>query len=136
MITPAALDAAYRAQPEAALARRRAAPLTIAAQTRAMLAWMKTHAGGRLGASEVGRTWIWSDLHLDHAEVVWCFNWPFQTSQAMLESSVAHAPRTGWAGWRGVCDEEEVTAWVRGRGGCDRGGGSRSRCRAARRSQG
>ena len=69
MITPAALDAAYRAQPEAAVARRRAAPLTIAAQTRAMLAWMKTHAGGRLGASEVGRTWIWSDLHLDHAEV-------------------------------------------------------------------
>ena len=56
MITPAALDAAYRAQFEVALARSRAAPHKIPAQTRAMLAWMKTHAGGRLGASEVRRT--------------------------------------------------------------------------------
>ncbi len=88
MIRPAALDAAYRAQLEAALDRRRAAPHTSAAQTRAMLAWMKTHTGGRLGASEVGRTWIWSDLHLDHAEVVWCFNRPFRTSQAMCRALV------------------------------------------------
>ena len=88
MITSAALDAGYRAQLEAALASRRAAPHTNAAQTRAMLAWMKTHAGGRLGASEVGRTWVWSDLHLDHAEVVWCFNRPFRNSQAMCRALV------------------------------------------------
>lgn len=87
-ITPAALDAAYREQLEAALARRRVVPHRNPSQTRAMLAWMKTHAGGRLDASEVGRTWIWSDLHLDHAEVVWCFNRPFRTSQAMCRALV------------------------------------------------
>ena len=99
MITPAALDAAYRTQLQAALARRQAAPHTIAAQTRAMLAWMKTHAGGRLGASEVGRTWIWSDLHLDHAEVVWCFNRPFRTSQAMCRALVE--------AWRETVEESD-----------------------------
>ena len=96
---PAALDAAYRAQFEAALAGRHAAPYTMAAQTRAMLGWMKTHAGGRLGASEVGRTWIWSDLHLDHAEVVWCFNRPFPTSQAMCRALVE--------AWRATVEESD-----------------------------
>ena len=99
MMAPAALDAAYRAQFEAALARRRAAPHTMAAQTRAMLAWMKTHAGGRLDTSEVGRTWIWSDLHLDHAEVVWCFNRPFRTSQAMCRALVE--------AWRETVEESD-----------------------------
>ena len=98
-MTPAALDAAYRAQLEAALDRRRAAPHTSAVQTRAMLAWMKTHTGGRLGASEVGRTWIWSDLHLDHAEAVWCFNRPFRTSQAMCRALVE--------AWRESVEESE-----------------------------
>lgn len=67
-------------------------PHTIAAQTRAMLAWMKTHAGGRLGAGEVGRTWIWLDLHLDHAEAVWCFNRPFWTSAASTRRRLACTP--------------------------------------------
>ena len=64
-----------------------------------MLAWMKTHTGGRLGASEVGRTWIWSDLHLDHAEVVWCFNRPFRTSQAMCRALVE--------AWRETVEESD-----------------------------
>lgn len=115
MITPAALDAAYREQLEAALHRRRAAPHTSAAQTRAMLAWMKSHTGGRLGASEVGRTWIWSDLHLDHAEAVWCFNRPFRTSQAMCRALVE--------AWRETVEETDriiclgdVTVGAAGRG--------------------
>ena len=99
MMTPATLDATYRAQFEAALARRRASPLTIPAQMRAMLAWMKTHAGGRLGANEAGRTWVWSDLHLDHAEVVWCFDRPFRTSQAMCRALVE--------AWRESVDESD-----------------------------
>ena len=114
-MTPAALDAAYRAQFEAALARRRAAPHTIRAQTRAMLAWMKTHAGGRLGAGEVGRTWIWSDLHLDHADVVWCFNRPFRTSQAMCRALVEAWRQTVEEGDRIIC-LGDVTVGVPKRG--------------------
>lgn len=98
-MTPAALDAAYRAQLEAALARRRVAPHTNPSQTRAMLAWMKTHPGGGLGASEVGRTWIWSDLHLDHEEAVWCFNRPFWTSQAMCRALIE--------AWRETVEESD-----------------------------
>ena len=114
-ITPATLDAAYRAQLEAALARRLVAPHTSPSQTRAMLAWMTTHPGGRLDASEVGRTWIWSDLHLDHAEVVWCFNRPFRTSQAMCRALVE--------AWRETVEESDriiclgdVTVGVANRG--------------------
>ena len=115
MITPAALDAAYRAQLEAALGRRRAASHTIRAQTRAMLAWMKTHAGGRLGASEVGRTWTWSDLHLDHEEVVWCFNRPFRTSQAMCRALVEAWRETVGESDRIIC-LGDVTVGVAKRG--------------------
>ena len=103
MITPAARDATYRAQFEATLARGSAAPHTIPAQTRAMLAWMKTHADGRLGASEAGRTWVWSDQHLDHAEVVWCFNRPFRTSQAMCRALVEAWRETVDASDRIIC---------------------------------
>ena len=74
-VTPAALDAAYRALLKTAHAGKRAW-YTIPWQTRAMLAWMKTNSGGHLGAGQVARVWIWSDLHLNHAEVVSCFSRP------------------------------------------------------------
>ena len=114
-ITPAVLDAAYRAQLNAALARRRAAPHTNSSQTRAMLAWMKMHRGGRLGASEVERTWIWSDLHLDHAEVVWCFNRPFRTSQAMCRALVEAWRETVKKSDRIIC-LGDITVGVANRG--------------------
>ena len=76
------LDVAYREQLEAQLARP-GAPWQAAWQTRAMLAWMETHAGGRLAADDVARAWVWSDLHLDHGDIVWHLNRPFQTLDGM-----------------------------------------------------
>ena len=78
-MNPIALDALYRAQQEAARAAKRAPWHTTAWQTPAMLAWMATHAGGRLSAGQANRTWVWSDLHLDHADVISVFSRPFRT---------------------------------------------------------
>ena len=58
MLNVTELDNAYRSQLQAALARERAAWHTIPWQTRAMLAWMKTHTGARLGAEDTARAWL------------------------------------------------------------------------------
>ena len=78
-MNPIALDALYRAQLESALAAERAPWHTTPWQTQAMLAWMATRAGGRLSPGQANRTWVWSDLHLDHAEVIPVFSRPFRT---------------------------------------------------------
>ena len=88
MLNVTELDNAYRSQLQAALARERAAWHTIPWQTRAMLAWMKTHTGGRLGAEDTARAWVWADLHLDHGDVVWSFGRPFRSADAMRRALV------------------------------------------------
>ena len=80
------LDGAYRAQLQAALTRERAAWHTIPWQTRAMLAWIETHAGGRLPANQVARTWIWSDLHLNHTAIIWAGSRPFWSAAEMRKA--------------------------------------------------
>ena len=77
------LDVAYRDQLEAVLARPRTPWHVIPWQTRMMLAWMENHAGGRLAADDVARAWVWSDLHLDHRDLVWHFGRPFRTVDGM-----------------------------------------------------
>ena len=93
------LDVAYREQLEAKLARPRT-PWEAPWQTRAMLAWMETHPGGRLAADDVGRAWVWSDLHLDHRDIVWQFSRPFQTLDEMR--------RTLLEAWRQTVDEGDL----------------------------
>ena len=82
------LDVAYREQLEAELARPRAPWHVVPWQTRAMLAWMETHAGGRLAADDVARAWVWSDLHLDHRDIVWHFSRPFRTVDGMRRALI------------------------------------------------
>ena len=82
------LDVAYREQLEAELAREKAARGVVPWQTRAMLAWMKTHAGGRLAAENVARAWVWSDLHLDHRDMVRHFGRPFRTVDGMRRALI------------------------------------------------
>ena len=38
--------------------------------TQAMLAWMEIHAGGRLGARQIARAWVWADLHLNRGAII------------------------------------------------------------------
>ena len=51
-----------------------------------MLAWMETHAGGRLAANQVARTWIWSDLHLNHTAIIWAGSRPFGSAAGMRKA--------------------------------------------------
>ena len=83
MLAVTVLDVAYREQLEAKLARPWAPWQVVPWQTRAMLAWMETHAGGRLAADEVARAWIWADLHLDHRDIVGHFSRPFRSVDEM-----------------------------------------------------
>ena len=83
MLNVTDLDSAYRSQLQAALARERAAWHTIPWQTRAMLAWMETHAGGRLGAKQVARAWVWADLYLNHSAIIQAGGRPFGSAAEM-----------------------------------------------------
>ena len=78
-MTPAALDAAYRAELVGSLMSGHADKR----QSMEMLQWMHGNRGGRLSASQAARAWIWADLHLDHADVVWCFDRPFRSVEGM-----------------------------------------------------
>ena len=78
MLNVTDLDSAYtRSQLQAARVRERAAWHTIPWQTRTMLAWLETHGGGRLGATQVARAWVWADLHLNHRAVIEAATPPF-----------------------------------------------------------
>ena len=78
-MTPAALDAAYRAELVGSLMNGHADQRQIME----MLQWMQANKGGRLSEGEAARAWIWADLHLDHADVVRCFDRPFRTIEGM-----------------------------------------------------
>ena len=65
-----------------------------------MLQSMDRSKGGRLSANQAARTWIWSDLHLDHADVVWCFDRPFRSVEGMR--------RALFEAWRQTVDETDV----------------------------
>ena len=99
------LDPLYRAQLEAQAqdAGRpglRPAEVVNQWQREGMLAWMKTRAGGRLGAGQTTRTWVWSDLHLDHAEVISVFGRPFRTLGQMQRALIK--------AWQQTVDEADT----------------------------
>ena len=81
-MTPAELDAAYRAQVVENLTN----PDADMRQTIEMLHWMDCNKGSCLSADQAGRTWVWSDLHLDHADAIRCFKRPFRNVEGMRQA--------------------------------------------------
>ena len=63
------LDALYHQHLMTAI-RPPVAGHVIAWQARAQLIWMETAAGRTLDPARAESTWIWSDLHLDHAGII------------------------------------------------------------------
>ena len=78
-VTPAELDAAYRSQVVGNLTSRDA----DMRETLEMLHWMDCNKGGRLSGDQAARTWVWSELHLDHADAIRCFKRPFGNVEEM-----------------------------------------------------
>ena len=95
-MTPAALDAAYRGE----LVGSMMSGYGNKRQNMEMLQWMSSNRGGRLDASQTARAWIWADLHLDHADIVWCFDRPFRTVEGMRRALLET--------WRETVDDSEM----------------------------
>ena len=95
-MTPGELDATYRVQLVASLTSGQAERQPIID----MLQWMDRRKGGRLSARQAARTWIWSDLHLDHADAVWCFGRPLRSVEGMRRALLE--------AWRQTVDETDV----------------------------
>lgn len=66
---PENLDKLYREHLTTAL-RARVSAQAVTWETRLQLIWMETAVGGRIDPASTEHTWIWSDLHLDHAAII------------------------------------------------------------------
>ena len=58
-------------------------------QARAQLIWMETAAGLTLDPARVRSTWVWSDLHLDHAGIIGHGKRPHADAAAMTRELCA-----------------------------------------------
>lgn len=69
-------------------------------QTRCMLRVSRGMAPGVLREDEDAGVWVWSDLHLGHAETVWAFGRPFGTADEMDDEIFSN--------WRRVVAPEDT----------------------------
>ena len=66
---PEALDKLYREHLMRAL-RPPVSRHVVAWQTQLQLIWMETAVGAGINSAAAERTWVWSDLHLEHAGII------------------------------------------------------------------
>ena len=66
---PEELDALYRRHLMTAL-RPPVSGHVVAWQARLQLIWMETAVGASIDPAAADRTWVWSDLHLEHAGII------------------------------------------------------------------
>ena len=95
-MTPAELDTLYRGQLVGSLMGGHVAKRQIMA----MLHWMDGSKGGRLSAEQASRSWIWSDLHLNHGAIIVAGGRPFRDSTRMRGALLA--------AWQETVSEDEL----------------------------
>ena len=95
-VTPAELDTLYRGQLVGSLMGRHVAKRQIMA----MLHWMAGSEGGRLSVEQASRSWIWSDLHLNHGAIIAAGGRPFRDATQMRGALLA--------AWQETVSEDEL----------------------------